>query len=281
LRLIQKEAVRGESAPFARAAVTEPAEDKNTVEMIGVAKQESEGESESESEEEKKEVKKAKKAKKPRKKKAKKPKKTDADIDFGEALPFSVDAEAQWELFLQEAEPFLDTGDLDSALEVLTRTNVSVNHDLVSKLIELATRTAPNSEKLGAFFQKLYSAHLRPNPVIETALYFPNKANDIKVGNLLMRARKTIDIAIFAFTNNILCEALKRQHKAGVKIRIICDDQCAKFNGCDVWPLAVEGIEVTMDDHYRYHMHNKFVIIDSQVLLNGSFNWTAQAVYGN
>jgi cardiolipin hydrolase len=36
-----------------------------------------------------------------------------------------------------------------------------------------------------------------------------------------------------------------------------------------------------MDNHVRYHMHNKFVIVDKQVLLSGSFNWTAQAVYGN
>ena len=28
-------------------------------------------------------------------------------------------------------------------------------------------------------------------------------------------------------------------------------------------------------------MHHKFAIIDSSILLNGSFNWTERAVYGN
>lgn len=36
-----------------------------------------------------------------------------------------------------------------------------------------------------------------------------------------------------------------------------------------------------MDDHKRFHMHNKFVIIDDLVLATGSFNWTSQAVTGN
>ena len=71
-----------------------------------------------------------------------------------------------------------------------------------------------------------------------------------------------MDVAIFAFTNNVIAEAIRRRHKAGVAVRIICDDQCAKFNGCDVWPLALEGVAVETDDHVRYHMHNKFVIID-------------------
>jgi len=28
-------------------------------------------------------------------------------------------------------------------------------------------------------------------------------------------------------------------------------------------------------------MHNKFAIIDKLILVTGSFNWTASAVYGN
>ena len=90
-----------------------------------------------------------------------------------------------------------------------------------------------------------------------------------------------MDIAIFAFTNDLLAEAVSNRHKAGVKVRIICDDECAKFNGADVWQLFLDGVEVTMDNNKILHMHNKFVIIDSHILVTGSFNWTSQAVTGN
>ena len=48
-----------------------------------------------------------------------------------------------------------------------------------------------------------------------------------------------------------------------------------------MYELAANGIECTMDDNKRFHMHNKFAIIDKLVLVTGSFNWTAQAVTGN
>lgn len=36
-----------------------------------------------------------------------------------------------------------------------------------------------------------------------------------------------------------------------------------------------------MDDNEKLHMHNKFAIIDSKILVTGSFNWTMQAATGN
>jgi cardiolipin hydrolase len=33
-------------------------------------------------------------------------------------------------------------------------------------------------------------------------------------------------------------------------------------------------------DKSEFHMHHKFCVVDGETLLNGSFNWTRQAVVG-
>jgi cardiolipin hydrolase len=51
--------------------------------------------------------------------------------------------------------------------------------------------------------------------------------------------------------------------------------------GADIYYLAQQGIECTMDKNINSHMHNKFAIIDELVLVTGSFNWTDNAVKSN
>lgn len=50
-----------------------------------------------------------------------------------------------------------------------------------------------------------------------------------------------------------------------------------KNKGNDCERLAAAGIPVRTDDAEQYHMHNKFMIVDRNFLLTGSFNWTFQA----
>jgi cardiolipin hydrolase len=118
-------------------------------------------------------------------------------------------------------------------------------------------------------------------PVAQETMFFPSKESEIRLARQLRKAQTTLDVAVFAFTNNILRDAILDCWGRGVKCRVITDDECSKFPGADIFELASKGIPCTMDDNPKFHMHNKFAIIDSGVLVTGSFNWTAQAVNGN
>jgi hypothetical protein len=53
------------------------------------------------------------------------------------------------------------------------------------------------------------------------------------------------------------------------------------MKGSDIPDLTKEGIEVRTDASPYALMHNKFVIIDDQILMTGSYNWTSQATKFN
>ena len=46
-------------------------------------------------------------------------------------------------------------------------------------------------------------------------------------------AKKTVDLCIFSFTNDILATEIINAHKRGVKVRIITDDENLKGIGAD------------------------------------------------
>ena len=94
-------------------------------------------------------------------------------------------------------------------------------------------------------------------------------------------AKKSLLICVFNLTNNDLADAIKERYNAGVDVRIITDDECMKNKGNDCQHLANVGIPVRTDDSEQYHMHNKFMIMDTDFLLTGSFNWTFQAGANN
>ncbi|KAH9519983.1 hypothetical protein Btru_071411 [Bulinus truncatus] len=77
-----------------------------------------------------------------------------------------------------------------------------------------------------------------------------------------------------------LADILLNLYKKGVKLRIITDKDQLYSSGSQIWNLRKEGIPVRVNDN-SYLMHHKFVIVDGKILINGSFNWTYQAITGN
>jgi len=121
----------------------------------------------------------------------------------------------------------------------------------------------------------------QPNPRFQDAFFFPNMANIKKMQKYIQLAKKTIDLSIFSFTNDDLANEIIAAHKRGVKVRIITDDQAMEGKGADAKRCSDVGIPVRCDSEVNYHMHNKFMIVDSLFLVTGSFNWTFQAGKSN
>lgn len=113
-----------------------------------------------------------------------------------------------------------------------------------------------------------------PKPRYMDAFFFPNKANVKKLANYIGRAKKTLEICVFNITNDDLALAVINRHKAGVKVRVISDDETMTNKGNDCQRLADAGIPLRVDPEPSYHMHNKFAIVDNDFLITGSFNWT-------
>ncbi|KAG2236842.1 hypothetical protein INT48_002655 [Thamnidium elegans] len=110
------------------------------------------------------------------------------------------------------------------------------------------------------------------NGYFARAFFFPSKDSFNAFLSVINSAKKTIDICVFAFTDDDVADALIAAKKRNVTIQIITDNQQAAGKGADAKRLQESyGIPFKTDNTTGY-MHNKFAIIDSKTLINGSFN---------
>lgn len=93
-------------------------------------------------------------------------------------------------------------------------------------------------------------------------------------------AVKNIDICVFTISDNEIRDKLEYAMNKGVRVRIITDDEKTHDLGSDVDYLQRKGAEVKIDNS-SHHMHHKFAIFDSEILLTGSYNWTRSAAQFN
>ena len=131
-------------------------------------------------------------------------------------------------------------------------------------------------------FNQYYSDYfLCPNPNVQDSLFFPNPESEAKLVRYLDLAKTIMLVCVFTITNNNLRDALIRAHQRKVIVQIISDDECMKQQGSDIQELRDRGIPTEVDRNPDAHMHNKFFIIDRDILITGSFNWTVAAVNSN
>jgi phosphatidylserine/phosphatidylglycerophosphate/cardiolipin synthase-like enzyme len=96
----------------------------------------------------------------------------------------------------------------------------------------------------------------------------------------LSHAKTNVFVQAYSFTSAPIAKALVDAHRRGVKVEVILDksQRTEKYSEADF--LQHAGIATFIDATHAI-AHNKIMIIDGQMVLTGSFNFTTAAEQHN
>lgn len=112
------------------------------------------------------------------------------------------------------------------------------------------------------------------------AYFSPGTECKAAINAQLRGAVSSVKICVFTISDNEISNEIIAAHNRGVGVKILTDNDKTFDRGSDIEMLSQKGIPVEMDTSPN-HMHHKFCIIDKQVLLTGSYNWTRSAAERN
>jgi phosphatidylserine/phosphatidylglycerophosphate/cardiolipin synthase-like enzyme len=94
--------------------------------------------------------------------------------------------------------------------------------------------------------------------------------------NLISQARKSVYVAIYSFTRDGLARALIDAKNRGVEVKIIIEEENAYGQGSDYRMLKEAGVDIRLDGNPAL-MHHKFMVVDGEIIVTGSYNWSTAA----
>lgn len=132
---------------------------------------------------------------------------------------------------------------------------------------------------------------------------WPQSVNGL-IGNILSRATQSVDLALFVFSEQNLANVLDADHQRGVRVRALIDPSFAyrsysealdmlgvalsspRGNSCEFevgnrpWPDPITTVGFPQLPEGDL-LHHKFGIVDRQIVIVGSHNWSDAADQNN
>jgi phosphatidylserine/phosphatidylglycerophosphate/cardiolipin synthase-like enzyme len=118
------------------------------------------------------------------------------------------------------------------------------------------------------------SATTTPSAV--TACFTPGENCTGTIVQAVSGAKHTVLAQAYSFTSAPIAKVLLDAHKRGVQVQVILDksQRSEKYSSADF--LANQGVPVFIDANHAI-AHNKIIVIDGEVVITGSFNFTKAA----
>jgi len=113
-------------------------------------------------------------------------------------------------------------------------------------------------------------------PSVTNVYFCPEDACAQKLIAQINTAEKSIDVAIYSFTNNDVADALIEAKSRGVEVRVVFDylQASAEYSLDEL--IEQEGIIIKIRKGSGV-MHNKFIVIDGEKVMTGSYNYSINA----
>lgn len=109
-----------------------------------------------------------------------------------------------------------------------------------------------------------------------TVLFSPRDECGKAILGKINAAEKSIELAMYLLTSRVLSQALVMAAKRGVIVRAFLDGENARDYYSKANFLKKKGVIVKLEKGEGL-MHNKFCIIDDELVITGSYNWTTSA----
>jgi phosphatidylserine/phosphatidylglycerophosphate/cardiolipin synthase-like enzyme len=112
-------------------------------------------------------------------------------------------------------------------------------------------------------------------------VYFsPNGGATEAVVREIRGAKKTILVQAYSFTSAPIAKALVDAFRSGVQVEVVLDKSNRTANYSEADFLAHAGIPTRIDTRHAI-AHNKVIVVDGEVVITGSFNFTKAAEQSN
>jgi phosphatidylserine/phosphatidylglycerophosphate/cardiolipin synthase-like enzyme len=120
-----------------------------------------------------------------------------------------------------------------------------------------------------------------PAPARNWAVYFsPRGGCTEAVVAALGQAKNTVIVQAYSFTSAPIAKALVDASRRGVKVQAILDKSQKGEKYSSATYLANSGLRPMIDSAHAI-AHNKVMVIDGQLVITGSFNFTKSAEENN
>ena len=112
---------------------------------------------------------------------------------------------------------------------------------------------------------------------ISGEVYFsPDGGCTEAIVNEIRHAKSEIYVQAYSFTSVPIAKALVDAHKRGIKVEVILDKSQKRERYTSATFLANAGIPTYIDSIHSI-AHNKVMVIDKELVITGSFNFTKAA----